>query len=233
MAILAISRDWGVNPSIVRISTDDTLATITAPLYLMTQEANIQDINAGDFQWNDNDAILITYEGGSNSLFQRNPVTQQLYAMPTVDGNQTRFNLQLSTPQTILASDNNVLQFDTVIFNKSNEFDVTDYSFKVKQNGYYSFHAQSLVSSPINLTTGAIDIGFIKNGSDIVGLNGSPLLVEAVPGLYLMLVSITSFLQLSKDDSITCNIINFSDVDITTYLPLPVLNTFTGFSVPL
>ena len=64
MAITAISRDWGVDPSIVRITTTDDLTTITTTGYLTAQEANIELLQNGAFQWLDTDFILIYYADG-------------------------------------------------------------------------------------------------------------------------------------------------------------------------
>lgn len=74
MAITAISRDWGIDPSIVRVVTTDTLATITATGYLTAQAANIQTLNNGPFQWQSDDYILIAYNGGEG-FFTRNATT--------------------------------------------------------------------------------------------------------------------------------------------------------------
>lgn len=64
MGIQLITRDWGPNPSIVRIVTTDTLATIIATGYLTAQAANIRAYNNGDFQWQSTDYCLISYNGG-------------------------------------------------------------------------------------------------------------------------------------------------------------------------
>ncbi len=64
MAITAISRDWGVDPSIVRITTTDDLATITTTGYLTAQEDNIELLQNGSFEWLDTDFILIYYADG-------------------------------------------------------------------------------------------------------------------------------------------------------------------------
>jgi hypothetical protein len=64
MAITNISRDWGTFPSIVRITTTDSLATITLPGYLTAQAANIFALNNGPFQWTPTDFVAISYAGG-------------------------------------------------------------------------------------------------------------------------------------------------------------------------
>jgi len=64
MAILAISTDWGIYPRIVRIVTNDTLATITTEGYLTAQAANIQALQNGTFEWTPNDFVAISYAGG-------------------------------------------------------------------------------------------------------------------------------------------------------------------------
>src|SRR5882724_7066976 len=64
MPITAIARDWGVNPSIVRILTTDSLSTIQVTGYLKTQQPVIDALNGGTFQWNDTDYIFIKASDG-------------------------------------------------------------------------------------------------------------------------------------------------------------------------
>jgi hypothetical protein len=71
MAITAISRDWGVDPQIVRIVSTDSLAVVSAVGYLAAQAANIKLLNNGAFQWKADDSVLIAYNGG-NSFFNYN-----------------------------------------------------------------------------------------------------------------------------------------------------------------
>lgn len=71
MSILAIQRDWGADPSIVRIVTNDTYLTITTPGYLTAQAANIAAIqNTGSvgFQWVADDVVLIAYLNSSGVI---------------------------------------------------------------------------------------------------------------------------------------------------------------------
>jgi len=64
MAITNISRDWGVDPQIVRMTTTDTLGTICTTGYWTTQKAALLAINRGDFEWVSTDMVLIAYNGG-------------------------------------------------------------------------------------------------------------------------------------------------------------------------
>lgn len=64
MAITSISRDWGYSPSIVRITTTDTLATVIANGYLLTQADEIEVLNKGAFTWETGDMVAIVYSGG-------------------------------------------------------------------------------------------------------------------------------------------------------------------------
>lgn len=66
MAILSIARDWGSSPSIVRVTTTDNFATITAAGYLTAQEANIRALNKGSFFWVTGDLVAIVYNGGED-----------------------------------------------------------------------------------------------------------------------------------------------------------------------
>lgn len=62
--ITNISRDWGVSPCIVRITTTDNLAAITTTGYITAQESNIELINNGAFEWAATDYVLISYSNG-------------------------------------------------------------------------------------------------------------------------------------------------------------------------
>lgn len=85
MAITAISRDWGPNPSIVRIVDDAVLATITATGYIATQADNIEAIQNGAFEWLPTDEILISYADGEG-FFTRNATTDSFIAAPATPG---------------------------------------------------------------------------------------------------------------------------------------------------
>ena len=62
MAITSIVRDYGVSPSIVRITSSDDYATINAAGYLTSQAANIQLANNGQFEWTLSDTALVWYQ---------------------------------------------------------------------------------------------------------------------------------------------------------------------------
>lgn len=64
MAITAISRDWGVEPQIVRMVTTDTLGAICTAGYWATQQTALLAINRGDFEFLSTDMVLIAYNGG-------------------------------------------------------------------------------------------------------------------------------------------------------------------------
>jgi hypothetical protein len=86
MAITAISRDWGVDPSIVRVITTDNLAAITTANYLTVQASNIATLNNGAFEWATSDQVLISYNGGEG-FFTRNAGTATFVATPAAPGN--------------------------------------------------------------------------------------------------------------------------------------------------
>ena len=65
MPITNISRDWGVDPSIVRITTTDTFGVVTAAGYITAQQAvAIPAIQHGEFQFVPGDFVAIVYNGG-------------------------------------------------------------------------------------------------------------------------------------------------------------------------
>lgn len=63
MSILSIVRDYGTNPAIVRMQTDDAYNTMVTPGYLTSQMADFNKINGGAFQWASTDMILCYYLG--------------------------------------------------------------------------------------------------------------------------------------------------------------------------
>jgi hypothetical protein len=64
MGITAITRDYGDNVSIVRITTTDTLATASAANYILNQAANIEAVNSGAFSWLPSDMTLVYASNG-------------------------------------------------------------------------------------------------------------------------------------------------------------------------
>lgn len=66
MAITDISRNNGVGPSVVSITTTDDLTTITTAGYLNDQATNIEALNNGAFEWLDGDFVAIDYDGGED-----------------------------------------------------------------------------------------------------------------------------------------------------------------------
>lgn len=92
MSILSMRRDLTSSPSIVRISTSDTLSTITTSGYITTQSAVIESLNSGSFEWEDDDLIAISYSGG-DGLFQRNSTTNTFYVVPLTTGSVSLSNL--------------------------------------------------------------------------------------------------------------------------------------------
>lgn len=85
MAITAISRDWGSDPSIVRITDSANLAAITTVGYLATQEDNIAALQNGSFEWLTTDEILIYYSNGQG-FFTRDASTDSFVAQPASAG---------------------------------------------------------------------------------------------------------------------------------------------------
>ena len=72
MPITNLDRDYGVSPSIVRMTTTDNLSTVTAAGYMLSQADAIQDINGGAFEFSPTDLICIYYAGGGIAFFQLN-----------------------------------------------------------------------------------------------------------------------------------------------------------------
>ena len=91
MTVLSISRDWGVSPSIVRMTVTDSLATITTTGYLTGAaiSAQIEALNAGEFNWLSTDLVLISYDVAI-AFFTRNASTNAFVANPAASSANTR-----------------------------------------------------------------------------------------------------------------------------------------------
>lgn len=85
MAITSITRDWGIDPCIVRIVTTDNLATITTAGYVTAQADEMLAVNKGIFQWMTTDYVLISYNGGIG-FFTYNSTTAAFVAGAVVPG---------------------------------------------------------------------------------------------------------------------------------------------------
>jgi hypothetical protein len=66
MPILSISRDWGVSPSMVRITSSDNLATVATANYMASQAPVIASLNNGAWQWVVGDLVAMTASDGDN-----------------------------------------------------------------------------------------------------------------------------------------------------------------------
>ena len=64
MAIISIARDWGFDPSIVRITSTNDLAAVGTAGYLTAQATNIEALNAGAFEWVISDFVLVYASDG-------------------------------------------------------------------------------------------------------------------------------------------------------------------------
>ena len=69
MPITSITRDTPNNVSIVRITTSDTIATVSAPNYIQNQMPVIRILNGGPWTWYSTDILLIAASDG-NDFFQ-------------------------------------------------------------------------------------------------------------------------------------------------------------------
>jgi len=69
MSITSVVRDWGVGPSIVRLTSTDTLATVSTAGYLTAQLANTTAYNNGPFEWQFGDMVAVAASDG-DSMFR-------------------------------------------------------------------------------------------------------------------------------------------------------------------
>jgi hypothetical protein len=64
MAITNVKRDWGDVVSLVRMQSNDTIATVLSAGYVTAQSENIISATGGGFLWNKTDAVLIKASNG-------------------------------------------------------------------------------------------------------------------------------------------------------------------------
>lgn len=69
MSITSIARDYGIGVNIVRVVTDDTLATVAGAGYVTDQTANIDALNEGGWTWLNDDVVLVSASDG-HDFFQ-------------------------------------------------------------------------------------------------------------------------------------------------------------------
>lgn len=64
MSITSIYRDWSYDPALVRIVSTNTLAQVVVADYITAQADNIEALNSGAFQWNENDGVFVRASDG-------------------------------------------------------------------------------------------------------------------------------------------------------------------------
>lgn len=99
--IISIVRDWGTSPAIVRITADDTLATVAGANYIADQASNIASKNSGGFEWVVGDMVLVSATDGDQffefdeddfSTLIQLPGGNGEVTLPVVDGDFTVFD---------------------------------------------------------------------------------------------------------------------------------------------
>ncbi len=102
MAITEISRDQGINVSIVRLTSSDSIATVFGADYLTAQNDNITALNNGEWTWLESDAVMVyasdghqlgEFDGDDFTTLVAFPVAGNgAVALPVVSGNFTVFD---------------------------------------------------------------------------------------------------------------------------------------------
>lgn len=169
--ITDISRDWGVSPSIVRLTTTDDYATITTAGYVFSQSANIIKINQGLFDWQVGDMIAIDYFGGEDFF--------------TYNSSTGAFVIIVAPPALINLTNGHIL-----VGNAANlAADVAPTGVLTLTNtgvfGYVNGSVNSLALSPAVLQYTAV-LGI--TGAQIRGAYAAPILLIAAPVAGSMIV---------------------------------------------
>lgn len=232
MGILQVNTELtgqvGIWPKFSFIQTDSTLSEVLAPHFLRSA------IDLG-YSFNKLQSVLVSTTDYGNQLL--NIINGDTLIEPQNSGNSLRFNVRLSSPQTVTVNELQVLSFDNVLINKNDLFDTVNYQFIAPEKCFYHLFSQVLCYSEDTLTLNGVNLVFLKNGENFVAINGSNSFNQTIPGKYLGIITINALVQLEKDDVVSCCLFNSSDVDMTTYLPGPEapaeLNFFAGYSIDL
>jgi hypothetical protein len=104
MGVTYISRDYGVNVSIVRLTTTDSTATALAANYITSQAANIAAANfavtSNPFQWFSNDCVLLSASDGLTFCSINSTFTSlTAISLPTQFGGDQIANFTLTAAQ--------------------------------------------------------------------------------------------------------------------------------------
>ena len=100
MSITAISYDWGVSPTMVRITTTDTLAAITTAAYWTGQATVIDTLNNGAFTFPDGSLVAISYSGGQNT-FTYNSTTAAFVPVLDLSSNMQHIQVDVTLAEFI------------------------------------------------------------------------------------------------------------------------------------
>jgi len=161
MGITSIKRDWGITPSIVRISTTDTLAAVETTGYLFSQSANIEQINKGAFNWAPSDSVLVYASDGSD-----------IYSV-SLDFNSLIPDSGGVTPGPYLEKSNNLSDVTSVPTSRTNlglgTAAVEDVSFFLQTSNNLSDVSNTL-SSFQNLGLGSGSTLLINDGDFVAGI---------------------------------------------------------------
>jgi hypothetical protein len=86
MAITSILRNFDGEPNFVYIVTTDDLTTITTAGYVTAQEANIELLNNGEFQWAITDIVVIAYSPDLVGFFTFDSTTEAFVSLTANGG---------------------------------------------------------------------------------------------------------------------------------------------------
>lgn len=101
MAITAITRDFNSVPNIVRVIAANTLAEVATAGYVAAQQATIDALNSGAWEWLESDLILISasdghqlfeFDGDDFDSFIQLPGGNGEVTLPVVDGDFVVFD---------------------------------------------------------------------------------------------------------------------------------------------
>lgn len=189
MAITFITRDQGINVSIVRLTSTDNLATVAGSTYLTAQAANITAANNGTWTWLSNDMVLVSASDGLD-FFTLAPDFSHLIlfstagngavTLPVVSGNFTVFNGTLGALKDAGFSPSNAAKTKVVMANGASIVNhiatYTDTAGTIGEDAATAINggniqaglsgtAGTLASFPSGATSGSLILAAVTNSS--------------------------------------------------------------------
>ncbi len=143
--------------------------------------------------------------------------------------NKPAFQVRGSAPQSITATGNSTVNYDTVIVNVGGNYSTGNTRFIAPVAGNYLFGSNTRIDS-LNMTTGADyhRLYFAVNGSASLALYGHSIVSIVTTVANYLTLNITGLISLSANDFVQVFVLSNSDI---SYSILPQESQFWGYLI--